>query len=169
MIPSAPAPTRAHSILPRLLLGATRGLPAAPATPVARGLVALVAFRSPFAALLAALRAAASGSSSPIASLVAPLFLPPPPPPSSRAEFILLFHALALAYPPVSPAAYFLNAGDPPVAAIAPVVLRRCSARLSPESRSARRVAVVGVVGEVDSPRPCVEPAGACRRRATPL
>ena len=119
MIPSAPAPTRAHSILPRLLLGAARGLPAAPATPVARGLVALVAFRSPFAALLAALRAAASGSSSPIASLVAPLF-PPPPPPSSRAEFILLFHALALAYPPVSPAAYFLNAGDPPVAAFAP-------------------------------------------------
>ena len=45
MIPSAPA----HSILPRLLLGAARGLPAAPATPVARGLVALVAFRSPFA------------------------------------------------------------------------------------------------------------------------
>ena len=50
MIPSAPA----HSILPRLLLGAARGPPAAPATPVARGLVALVAFRSPFAALLAA-------------------------------------------------------------------------------------------------------------------
>ena len=54
-----------------------------------------------------------------------------PRPPSSPAEFILLFHALALAYPPLSPAAYFLNAGDPPVAAFAPVVLRRCSARLS--------------------------------------
>ena len=121
---------RAHSILPRLLLGAARGPPAAPATPVARGLVALVASRSPFDALLAALRAAASGSSSPIASLV-PLLPPPPRPPPSRAEFILLFHALALAYPPLSPAAYFLNAGDPPVAAFAPVVLRRCSARLS--------------------------------------
>ena len=86
-------------------------------------------------ARLAARRADASGSSEPITSLDE--FARPDPPPPSAAAFILFFHALALAYPPVSPLAYLLNAGELPMPTFAPVARRRCWARLLSPSAGA--------------------------------
>ena len=59
------------------------------------------------------------------------------PDPPSAAAFILFFHALALAYPPLSPLAYLLNAGELPMPTFAPVARRRCWARLLSPSAGA--------------------------------